>query len=106
MADDGRDMLLMLKWPGSPKPLPGECTAVLGKDDDMTKGFERGYFSDLQDFEIVVGLADDGGSIPDSPGGAVVPKKLPKGMMYNPATKQIMDMKTGKVIPQGSASPS
>lgn len=56
MAEDGRDMLLRIVGPDG--PFPGEGRASISPNDPMVSGFQRNFYSDVQDFEFSVGLED------------------------------------------------
>jgi type VI protein secretion system component Hcp len=65
MADDVRDVLMMMKLKGA--AIPAECSAAIGADDTLAQGFVAGSaannwqsnFFALRDFKMEMGLLGD-----------------------------------------------
>lgn len=95
MADDRRDMLIFFKEKMGKPMCPGECRALIGKDDPLMDGFMPGFFSDAAEFNISVDVkkASAGGKAADpSAKGAdahkdLDPRSPPSGWTYDKNAK-------------------
>ena len=72
MANDVRDVLMMMKISGS--AIPGECSAAIGAKDDLAQGFvaasaankwQSNFFA-VKDFKMEMGLLGDSSSDPEA----------------------------------------